>query len=179
MSTSESPVASPAPGWSRRMPRDERVFLWLILCSVLAMSLFAIGWLIWGSQNVPTASYRTTPTAWAAKVNAFYEKYKGADGKAHVPPGTDAYVMATRYVFYPDLVVKAGTQYQIWISSVDVLHGFSIVGNNENLSLEIAPEHAIGPKLTMPTTPGTYLVVCNEYCGLGHHGMLGHIIVER
>ena len=27
-------------------------------------------------------------------------------------------------------------------------------------------------------TPGEYLVVCNEYCGLGHHLMQGKVIVE-
>ena len=179
MAATESPIASLPPGWSKRLPRDERLFMWLIVVSALVMSVFSIGWLVWGNQNVPTASYRTTPERWGATVSAFSDKYKGADGKAHVPPGTDAYMMGARYVFYPDLVLKAGHKYTIWISSVDVLHGFSIVGNHENINLEIAPEHAIGATITTPSTPGTYLIVCNEYCGLGHHGMLGHIIVER
>jgi heme/copper-type cytochrome/quinol oxidase subunit 2 len=30
-----------------------------------------------------------------------------------------------------------------------------------------------------PTTPGRYLVVCNEYCGLGHDYMYFSIIVEE
>jgi len=27
-------------------------------------------------------------------------------------------------------------------------------------------------------TPGEYLVVCNEYCGLAHHLMQGTVIVD-
>ena len=28
-------------------------------------------------------------------------------------------------------------------------------------------------------TPGEYLIVCNEYCGQGHHTMSGKLIVEE
>jgi cytochrome c oxidase subunit 2 len=28
-----------------------------------------------------------------------------------------------------------------------------------------------------PDTSGEYSIVCNEYCGLGHHSMLGKIFV--
>ena len=61
----ESPVASPAPGWARRLPRDERIFLWLVLASAAFMSAFTIGWLFLGDQNPPTASYRTSPAAFS------------------------------------------------------------------------------------------------------------------
>ena len=29
-----------------------------------------------------------------------------------------------------------------------------------------------------PTKAGTYAIVCNEYCGIGHHSMLGRIYVK-
>jgi cytochrome c oxidase subunit 2 len=87
-------------------------------------------------------------------------------------------MVAARYAFYPDLVLKAGEPYRIWISSIDALNGFSIVGGGQNINLEIAPEHAYGATFT-PDEPGVYLVVCNEYCGLGHHQMKGRIVVER
>ena len=56
MSATESSVGRPAPGWGRRFPRDEKVFLVIILATTIAMTAFAIGWVIWGSQNVPTAT---------------------------------------------------------------------------------------------------------------------------
>jgi cytochrome c oxidase subunit 2 len=142
------------------------------------MSAFTIGWLLLAHHNPPTDAYRTTPAAFSKQVAAFVGKYGGADGKAHVPPGVDAYLMAGRYTWYPDLVLKAGHEYRIWMSSVDALHGFSLVGHGQNINLEVAPNHAYGATF-VPEKPGTYLIVCNEYCGLGHHGMRGHIVVER
>lgn len=178
MATVESPVTAPAPGWARKFPRDEKVFLWIVLAIGAAMFAFVVGWIFWSSHNVPTASYRTSPEAFAKQVSAFAAKYQGADGKVHVPPGQNAYLLAARYIFYPDLVLKAGQKYRIWISSADALHGFSLVGKGQNINLEIAPNHAYGATFT-PDSPGTYLIVCNEYCGLGHHLMKGRITVER
>lgn len=178
MARVESSVTSPAPGWARRLPLDERVFLWAIGASVVFMSAFVLGWLFLGSQNVPTDSYRQTPAAFSQKVQAFVAKYGREDGRVAVPPGGDAYMLAARYAFYPELVLRAGEEYRIWISSVDALHGFSIVGGRQNINLEIAPEHVYGGTFT-PEKAGEYLIVCNEYCGLGHHGMQGRIIVEE
>ncbi|HEY7793519.1 MAG TPA: hypothetical protein VIA10_05890 [Gaiellaceae bacterium] len=174
----ESPVTPPAPGWARKLPVDERVFLGAILASVVFMSLFVVGWLVWGGQNVPAQSYRITPDAFAQKLQGFMAENTRPDGRVHVPPGQDAYMMAARYTFYPVLVLKAGEEYRIWISALDALHGFSIVGGHQNINLEIAPQHAFGATFT-PEEPGEYLIVCNEYCGLGHHGMKGRIIVEE
>lgn len=178
MAAVESPVTVPAPGWGKRLPADERIFMWLILGSVVVMSAFTIGWLYFGHQNVPTAFKRTTPAAWGAKVSAFAAKYQRADGRVHVPVGQDAYMMALRYAFYPTLVLKAGHPYRLWISSEDVLHGFSLVGGGQNINLEVAPNQAFGATFT-PAKPGRYLIVCNEFCGLRHERMQGFVYVER
>jgi cytochrome c oxidase subunit 2 len=177
MASVHSPVAPPAPGWAEPIPRDEKLFTWIVLASVAFMSAFTIGWLYLGKQNPPTRSYRTTPAAFGAQVSAFAAKY-GKAGKVVVPPGKDAYLMAMRYTWFPELVLKAGHSYRIWMSSMDALHGFSLVGHGENINLEVAPNHAYGALFT-PDKPGTYLIVCNEYCGLGHQAMKGHIVVER
>jgi cytochrome c oxidase subunit 2 len=175
----ESPVAPPQPGWAQRLPRDERLFLWLILLVGAAMTTFAIGWVYgFGNQNVPDEGFRTTPAAFRQQVDAFAARYRGEDGRVHVPPGTDAFMMASRYAFFPELVLKAGQPYRIWLSAAEVLHGFSLVGGSINYNLQLAPEHAFGVEIR-PEQPGTYLIVCNEYCGLGHQTMKGRIIVER
>ena len=178
MATVESSIAPQAPGWAKRFPADERIFLWLVLGSVVVMSAFTIGWLYLGHQNTPTAFYRTTPAAFAAKTQAFAAKYQGADGRVHVPVGKDAYLMAIRYSFTPVLSVKANHPVRIWMSSLDALHGFSLVGGGQNINLELAPNHAYGAVFT-PTKPGRYLIVCNEYCGLQHERMHGVLYVER
>lgn len=177
MASVDSPIAPPAPGWARRLPADERIFTWLVLAVVAFMTAFTIGWLYLGRQNPPTDSYRTTPAAFGAQVAAFAARY-GKGDRVVVPPGKDAYLMGLRYQWYPQLVLKAHTRYRIWLSSMDALHGFSLVGHGENINLEVAPDHAYGALFT-PDTPGTYLIVCNEYCGLGHQAMKGRIVVER
>ena len=175
----DSPVAKPSEGWSRRMPRDERVFLWLVAVSVAAMTAFTIAWVAgFGNQNAPDTSNIVRPDEFRAQVATFADKYRGEDGLVHVPPGTTAYMVAQRYGFFPDLVLKAGEPYELDISSVDVLHGFSIVGGGQNLNIEVAPNHVFEVTLT-PEEPGEYLIVCNEYCGLGHHQMRVRIIVEE
>jgi cytochrome c oxidase subunit 2 len=183
MSSAESPVTSPVvppqPGWSTKFPRDERVFLWLVLVVGVLMCTFSIGWLFLADHNVPNTAQTTTVDAWAKKVATWAGTHTDAKGRAVIPPGEAGYVQAYRYGFYPEtLVVKAGQPTTIWVSSVDVLHGWSIVGGGQNISLEIVPRHAFAATIT-PDKAGTYLVVCNEYCGLQHHTMKARIVVEE
>lgn len=80
------------------------------------------------------------------------------------------------YVFRPARVrVPAGVPVTFRITSPDVLHGFQVVGTNVNLT--VSPGY-VSQATTTFETPGEYLVVCNEYCGLGHHLMQGAIVVE-
>lgn len=167
-------VTPPPPGWAKRLPRDERLFLWLVHGSVVVMLAFAIGWLFVGNQNVPTQARATTPATFSAQVAQFAKQYGGPDGRVYVPPGTDAYLLASRYTWHPNLVLESGREYRIWLSSADALHGFSLIG--QNLNLEVAPRHAMGAKLTIGK-PGRYLIVCNEFCGLGHARMVSHLDV--
>jgi cytochrome c oxidase subunit 2 len=178
MASVESPVSAPAPGWARPFPSDERIFLRLVLASVVVMAVFTTAWLFVSKHNVPTHFYRTTPTAFMNQVQAFTAKYERKDGLVHVPVGKDGYIMALRFGFMPTLSLQAGHKYRIWLSSLDTLHGFSIVGGGQNINLEIAPNHAFGADIT-PTKPGKYLIVCNEFCGLGHERMQGYLHVER
>jgi cytochrome c oxidase subunit 2 len=80
------------------------------------------------------------------------------------------------YVFRPAVVrVPAGRPVTIRITSPDVIHGFQVIGTNINLT--VAPGY-VSEVTTTFDTPGQYLVVCNEYCGLAHHLMQGTIVVE-
>jgi heme/copper-type cytochrome/quinol oxidase subunit 2 len=174
MSASESPIAGPAPGWAKKFPRDEKIFFWLVLFSVAFMTVFSIGWLFWGSHNVPTKTEVVDQKEYAALVNDFATTYKADDGKVWVPPGEDAYMLAYRFGWTPELVLQEDTKYTIWLSSADVLHGFSIVG--QNLNLQVAPKHGFGATIT-PDAPGTYRIICNEYCGLDHQSMTAFLTV--
>jgi plastocyanin len=83
-------------------------------------------------------------------------------------------MLAFRFGWTPELVLQEDTKYTIWISSADVLHGFSIVG--QNLNLQIAPKHGFGATIT-PTETGRFRIICNEYCGLDHQKMTSFLTV--
>ena len=86
-------------------------------------------------------------------------------------------VRAEFFVFRPGVVrVPAGRRIRFRVTSPDVLHGFQIVGTNVNVT--VAPGYISEVETTF-AKPGTYLIVCNEYCGLGHHLMQGSVIVEE
>lgn len=53
-------------------------------------------------------------------------------------------------------------------TSKDVVHGFEIAKTNINMMLE--PGH-ISEYTTTVNKKGEFLVVCNEYCGMGHAEM--------
>jgi len=172
-----SVLASPEYGWWKPFPRHEKIWLWMAVAAAVLLSVITIGWLFIGKQNVPVASYNATPEQFEQQVTAFTTKYQiqGSPGEVRVPPGQDAYLLGQMWSWGPVLHLKVGEPYTIWMSSKDVIHGFSLAGQNFNLTA--APGHAYGVRIT-PEQPGTYLIFCNEYCGLGHQAMTGKIIVE-
>jgi cytochrome c oxidase subunit 2 len=84
--------------------------------------------------------------------------------------------MALMFAFGPgEIRVPAGRRVTFRLTSSDVVHGFQIVGTNGNAM--VVPGY-VTQFTTVFTRPGEYLIVCNEYCGLGHHIMSGKLIVE-
>lgn len=58
----------------------------------------------------------------------------------------------------------------------DVVHGFQLVGTNVNMMLE--PGYVSTYSNTFDK-PGKYTLLCNEYCGVGHHMMAATIEVTE
>jgi cytochrome c oxidase subunit II len=91
------------------------------------------------------------------------------DGSAEV------IALAQMFSFAPNEIrVPANKPVTFRITSPDVTHGFQIVATNGNAM--IVPGYV--SQFTTVFKPGDYLIVCNEYCGLGHHMMQGRLIVE-
>ena len=91
------------------------------------------------------------------------------------PPGSDAYLLAQMWRWSPILKLKAGQTYRLHISSPDLQHGFSLLPMNMNFQVLPTYDHVL--TLT-PTSAGEFSIVCNEFCGAGHHAMSGKIFVE-
>lgn len=74
--------------------------------------------------------------------------------------------------------VTAGTPVQFNVTSVDVNHGFAIYGPNDRIVTQVQAMPGFTNRLLYTfTQPGKYRVLCLEYCGLAHHGMLGEFEV--
>jgi cytochrome c oxidase subunit 2 len=84
-------------------------------------------------------------------------------------------VVANMYSFTPDPIeVPANRPVTFRVTSGDVLHGFQVVGTNANTMA--IPGYVSEFTVTFRAA-GEYLIVCNEYCGLMHHAMVGKVLV--
>ena len=90
------------------------------------------------------------------------------------PPG-EVYLLAKQFFWFPILKLRAGETYRLHISSADFQHGFSLLPMNMNFQIVPGYDHVL---TITPQAPGTYHIVCNEFCGIGHQNMVGKIIVE-
>ena len=61
------------------------------------------------------------------------------------------------------------------LSAMDYQHGFSL--QPENINIQVLPGYEHVVKVT-PNRPGTYAIICNEFCGIGHHKMVSKLYVK-
>jgi cytochrome c oxidase subunit 2 len=84
-------------------------------------------------------------------------------------------VVARAFAFDPsDIVLPVGAKTRFYLTSADVLHGYLIEGTSVNI--ELIPGQLAYFNYTF-AHPGTYHVVCDEYCGINHQNMIGTITV--
>ncbi len=153
---------------------------WIVIAFLwgLFMFFFMIAWHFIGDQNLSTETYRIQPAAYVEKVEAFTDEYTVGEEEGvpvvRPPAGEDAYILGRLWEWWPILELKKGQSYRIHLSSADWQHGFSLQPTNINIQVHPGYEHVI--TLT-PTETGDFGIVCNEYCGIGHHMMTGRIRV--
>ena len=88
-------------------------------------------------------------------------------GLRELAPGRyEAYIIAQTWAFVPNkITIPAGSTVTFHITSRDVQHGFTVTGTNINV--QIVPGYVSTLTHTFEQ-PGEYLIVCSEYCGVGH-----------
>ena len=155
--------------WNEPVEPGELVWIGIAFLWGLLMFGMMIYWHLEGQQNLSNEAYRISP-------DAFAEKTEGDTGYpvVHPPPGGDVYMLARLWEWWPVLELEKGQSYRLHLSSMDWQHGFSLQPTNVNV--QVHP----GYELVMTVTPnatGEFSVVCNEYCGIGHHMMVGKIYV--
>src|SRR5215212_4194653 len=74
--------------------------------------------------------------------------------------------------------VPAGQPVEIRVTAADVNHGFGLYDANNRLVTQTQAMPGFTNVIRhVFTAPGTYRVLCLEYCGLGHHTMFSQIVV--
>ncbi|MBF0190185.1 MAG: cytochrome C oxidase subunit II [Magnetococcales bacterium] len=157
--------------------------MWIILALIwcLVLFLWMPYWHVYGKQNLSNESYKTSPEQFEAKANTMAKAYTvRTDAKSntpvvHPPAGSDVYMLGRLWQWWPILELEKNKTYRLHLSSLDWQHGFSL--QPTNINLQILPGYETVVTIT-PDQSGEFAVVCNEYCGVGHHTMLGKIYVK-
>lgn len=161
------------------LSRTERV--WLVVGSIWCVFLF-VAMFAWpalgGRQQTPFESYRIDVAEFRARAESFIaENTVGQlNGVPVVTPNAagEVYMVAQAFIWRPVLQLRKGETARIYLSSYDVQHGMSI--QPLNLNFQVLPGYVYVVHFT-PNEVGEFPLICNEYCGLGHHTMAGRIIV--
>jgi cytochrome c oxidase subunit 2 len=155
---------------------------WIVIAFVWCIIMFIMMpyWHVFGKQNLANEAYRTTPEVYTAKAQAMVDKFKireETDQKIPVvkpPAGSDVYLIARLWQWWPMLELEAGQTYRLHLMSMDWLHGFSLQPENINIQVHPGYEHIL---TVQPTKAGTFSIICNEYCGINHHTMVSRLYV--
>jgi cytochrome c oxidase subunit 2 len=190
--TAHSGVVAPQGVWWKPAHKAEKT--WVAIAFAWCMILFAMMplWHLKGQQNPSGVRGRADPGRFYGRVQEFIAAYqvgwdtaKGGGESVETlpvvepPPGADVYMIGRMWRWEPVLRLRQGVQYTLHLSALDVNHGFSLVhaaGASQNFNIQVLPGYDYGLRIT-PTAPGEYRVVCNEFCGIGHHAMVGRIVV--
>lgn len=84
-------------------------------------------------------------------------------------------VDARQFAFVLDEpTVRAGEPVAFQLTTNDVNHGFGVYTDDDEfvVQAQVVPDHTTTVVHTFDE-PGTYKILCLEYCGLNHHGMVG------
>jgi cytochrome c oxidase subunit 2 len=98
-------------------------------------------------------------------------------GLHRIGPGAyEAYYVGRIFSWTPQHIeVPRGSRVTFYVTSTDVEHGFSIPETGVNTM--VTPGWVSSVSHTFET-PGTFLLVCNEYCGAGHQMMAATVEVK-
>lgn len=167
--------------WNEPIEKTEVLWVTIALIWSLIMFFMMPYWHLVGEQNLSNEAYRITAEAFGEKTEQMVDKYTVREENGYPvvrpPAGDDIYLLARLWEWWPILELEMGQTYRLHLSSMDWQHGFSL--QPVNINIQVHPDYEM--VLTIkPTTSGEFGIVCNEYCGIGHHEMVGKMyVVEK
>ncbi len=164
--------------WRQPIAKIELICIIVAFTWGLIMFFMMIYWHGAGKQNLSNEAYRIKPQVFAQKAQAMIDEYQIREESGfpvvRPPPGSDVYLIARLWQWWPILELEKDQSYRLHLSSMDWQHGFSLQPVNINLSVQPGYDMVVTIK---PDVAGEYGVLCNEFCGIGHHNMVGKIYV--
>lgn len=153
------------------VPRLERIWIWIGTITMLAFFIVLVALSVQAQLNPPSYGRTIDPTK-VAQTPPFDKP-----GLRQIRPRQyEAYYVGQIFSWTPQsITIPAGSTVTFYMTSVDVVHGFSIP--DQDINLEIMPGWVSSQTHTF-TTPGDYLIACTQYCGIGHSSMFAHIVVK-
>lgn len=162
----------------------ERNFIILSIALLVAFGVaLSVGGFAYGIQ-VPAPELRVDPKTVATDPNTPFSAPVEERVRELAPGKYEIYILAQAWKFSPGstnfgeppITVPAGSEVTFYVTSVDIQHGFKI--ENTNISFMVIPGEVSKLTATLDN-PGTYKIICYEYCGSAHHTMFGELIVEE
>jgi cytochrome c oxidase subunit II len=149
----------------------ERIWMWA--AGVLVALFLGVIFLTAGAQAIQLPTHIETIDPTTIATHPEFGKpvaTRRPDGSLVVP------VVAGMFAFNPDPIeVPANVPVTFRLTSLDVIHGFEVMGTNANAMA--IPGYVSQFTVTF-ARPGEYAIACNEYCGLLHHAMVGKLLVK-
>jgi cytochrome c oxidase subunit 2 len=138
----------------------------IVFLSIIGVSAFYMG-------NQPPSCLNTIDPA-KVDTTAPFDKpgLKKVEGKEW---DYELVIVASMFNYNPGSVqIPKGSKVKVMVTTKDVIHGFEIAGTNVNMMVEPG---FISEYVTSFDKAGEFLILCNEYCGMGHHLMTSKIEV--
>ncbi|MHA1983190.1 MAG: hypothetical protein ACW967_02470 [Candidatus Hodarchaeales archaeon] len=180
-------LTPPGKKWWRSIGKDERIWSIIIVLMIIMMSIMTVGYVFVGDQNPPERFNRISPEDFQDDARTLNQNIGAAGTLTDGTPalvtsgGGDVYLYGQggraenwAWHFYHDtssfqaVQLKVGQKYSFHISGGGALHGFEIL--NFALSIQVVPGYDYIVDF-IPETTGSFVIICNEYCGSGHHTM--------
>lgn len=151
------------------VPLYEKIWMWAAAAIIVVFALsVTVGYAISALQ--PPSHVETIDPA-----KVFGDPRFAQRGVTTTASGATVVMVAMMFTFNPaEVHIPAGKPITFRLTSIDVTHGFMIVGTNGNTM--VVPGYV--SQFTTRFAPGSYLIVCNEYCGGGHHLMSAKLVAE-
>ncbi len=116
-----------------------------------------------------------------SKVDVMVAKYTVRhDGKmpiVHMPPGSDVYLLSKNYDWGQfTLELEQGEKYRLHLATLDMAHAIVV------RELRLMNRIKVGEFKVIefsPSTAGTFDLICGQFCGSGHGGMVGKMIITE